>query len=113
LTSSLLEVLSAGVDLRTNLVDSSAKMHIRIGDCPEKLATAFILSDGVADSNYLSGFVHLIGFDFYFNGKSAIEIYAEVREDDFFKTETINQVWQHFPKSALKPLQASNVFLTG
>ncbi|MCZ8223495.1 MAG: DUF5838 family protein [Microcystis sp. LE19-84.1B] len=110
---SKLEVLSAGIDLRTNLVDSSVKMHIRIGDYPEKLATAFVLSDGVADSNYLSGFVHLIGFDFYFNGKSAIEIYAEVGEDDFFKPETINQVWQHFPKSALKPLQASSLFYTG
>ena len=113
MTSSLLEVLSAGIDLRTNLADSSLKMHIRIGDYPEKLATAFVLSDGVADSNYLSGFVHLIGFDFYFNGKSAIEIYAEIREDDFFKPETINQVWQHFPKSALKPLQASDLFFTG
>ncbi|MFM7883345.1 MAG: DUF5838 family protein, partial [Microcystis panniformis] len=110
---SKLEVLSAGIDLRTNLADSSVKMHIRIGDYPEKLATAFVLSDGVADSNYLSGFVHLIGFDFYFNGKSAIEIYAEVREDDFFKPEIINQVWQHFPKSALKPLQASSLFYTG
>ncbi len=78
---SKLEVLTAGIDLRTNLADSSLKMHIRIGDYPEKLATAFVLSDGVADSNYLSGFVHLIGFDFYFNGKSAIEIYAEIRED--------------------------------
>ncbi|MFM6741311.1 MAG: DUF5838 family protein, partial [Microcystis panniformis] len=110
---SKLEVLSAGIDLRTNLADSSVKMHIRIRDYPEKLATAFVLSDGVADSNYLSGFVHLIGFDFYFNGKSAIEIYAEVTEDDFFKPEIINQVWQHFPKSALKPLQASSLFFTG
>ena len=45
---SKLEVLSAGIDLRTNLADSSIKMHIRIGDYPEKLATAFVLSDGAA-----------------------------------------------------------------
>lgn len=55
----------------------------------------------------------LIGFDFYFHGNSEIEIYAEVQEDDFFKPETINLVWQHFPKSVLKPLQASNIFFTG
>ena len=48
MTSSLLEVLSAGIDLRTDLADSSVKMHIRIGDYPEKLATAFVLSDGAA-----------------------------------------------------------------
>ncbi|GCE62939.1 hypothetical protein MiAbB_04894 [Microcystis aeruginosa NIES-4285] len=110
---SKLEVLSTGIDLRTNLADSSVKMHIRIKDYPEKLETAFLLSDGAAGSNYLSGFVNLIGFDFYFNGKSEIEIYAEVGEDDFFKPETINQVWRHFPDSVLKPLQASSLFFTG
>lgn len=110
---SKLEVLSAGLDLRTNLADSSLKIHIRIKDYPEKLQTAFVLSDGAADSDYLSEFVELIGFDFYFNGKSEIEIYAELQEDDFFRPETINLVWRHFPDSVLKPLQGSNVFFTG
>jgi LynF/TruF/PatF family peptide O-prenyltransferase len=110
---SKLEVLSAGLDLRTNLADSSLKMHIGIKDYTEKLQTAFALSDGAADSDYLSKFVNLIGFDFYFNGNSEIEIYAEVKEDDFFKPETINLVWRHFPNSVLKPLQASNLFFTG
>ena len=110
---SKLEVISAGLDLRKNLDDSSLKMHIRIKDYPEKIQTAFALSDGAADSNHLSGFVNLIGFDFYFAGKSEIEIYAELQEDDFFKPETINLVWRHFPNSVLKPLQASNLFFTG
>ena len=110
---SKLEVLSAGLDLRTNLADSSLKIHIRIKDYPEKLQTAFVLSDGAADSDYLSEFVELIGFDFYFNGKSEIEIYAELQEDDFFRPETINLVWRHFPDSVLKPLQGSNMFFTG
>ncbi|TRU92195.1 MAG: LynF/TruF/PatF family peptide O-prenyltransferase [Microcystis wesenbergii Mw_QC_S_20081001_S30D] len=110
---SKLEVLSAGLDLRTNLADSSLKIHIRIKDYPEKLKTAFVLSNGAADSDYLSKFVELIGFDFYFNGKSEIEIYAELQEDDFFRPETINLVWRHFPDSVLKPLQGSNMFFTG
>ena len=110
---SKLEVLSAGLDLRTNLADSSLKIHIRIKDYPEKLQTAFVLSDGAADSDYLSEFVELIGFDFYFNGKSEIEIYAELQEDDFFRPETINLVWRHFPDSVLKPLQGSSLFFTG
>ena len=88
-------------------------MHIRIKDYPEKLDKAFALSDGAADGNYLKDFVNLIGFDFYFNGKSEIEIYAEVQEDDFFKPEINNLVWQHFPKTALEPLKASNLFFTG
>ncbi|NCS13495.1 MAG: LynF/TruF/PatF family peptide O-prenyltransferase [Microcystis aeruginosa G13-09] len=110
---SKLEVLSAGLDLRTNLADSSLKIHIRIKDYPEKLQTAFVLSNGAADSDYLSEFVELIGFDFYFNGKSEIEIYTELQEDDFFRPETINLVWRHFPDSVLKPLQGSNLFFTG
>lgn len=110
---SKIEVFSAGIDLRKNLADSSLKMHIRIKDYPEKLETAFLLSDGAADSDYLSKFVNLIGFDFYFNGNSEIEIYAELQEEDFLKPETINLVWQHFPNSVLKPLQASNLFFTG
>jgi len=110
---SKLEVLSAGLDLRTNLADSSLKIHIRIKDYPEKLQTAFVLSDGAADSDYLSEFVELIGFDFYFNGKSEIEIYAELQEDDFFRPETINLVWRHFPDSVLNPLQGSSLFFTG
>ena len=110
---SKLEVLSAGLDLRTNLADSSLKIHIRIKDYPEKLQTAFVLSDGAADSDYLSEFVELIGFDFYFNGKSEIEIYAELQEDNFFRPETINLVWRHFPDSVLNPLQGSSLFFTG
>ena len=88
-------------------------MLFRSKDYPEKIQTAFALSDGAADSNHLRGFVNLIGLDFYFNGNSEIEIYAELQEDDFFKPETINLVWQHFPNSVLKPLQASNLFFTG
>jgi LynF/TruF/PatF family peptide O-prenyltransferase len=106
-------VLSTGIDLRNNLSESSLKMHIRIEDYPEKLETAFALSDNTANSHYLGDFVSLIGFDFYFNGNSEIEIYAEVQEKDFFRPEINNLVWQHFPKTALEPLKASNLFFTG
>jgi len=65
------------------------------------------------DCHYLSNFVSLIGFDFYFNSESEIEIYAEVAEKDFFKPETQNLVWRNFPQSALAPLPASDLFFTG
>jgi LynF/TruF/PatF family peptide O-prenyltransferase len=106
-------VFSAGIDLRKNLADSSLKMHIRIQDYPEKLNKAFALSNGAANSNSLSQYSSLIGFDFYFNGNSEIEIYAEVSEADFFQPETQNLVWRNFPQSVLKPLKASNIFLVG
>lgn len=106
-------VLSAGIDLRQHLPNSSLKMHIRIQDYPEKLETAFALSDGAASSQYLKDFVSLIGFDFYFDGTSEIELYAEVAEADFYQPKTQEKVWRHFPESVLKPLQGSNLFFTG
>jgi LynF/TruF/PatF family peptide O-prenyltransferase len=110
---SKITVLSAGIDLRNNFSESSLKMHIRIKDYPEKLETAFALSDNTANSHYLGNFVSLIGFDYYFNGTSEIEIYAEVQEADFFKPEINNLVWQHFSKTALEPLKVSDLFFTG
>lgn len=106
-------VLSAGIDLRKHLPDSSLKMHIRIQDYPEKLETAFALSNGAANSQYLKDFVSLIGFDFYFDGTSEIELYAEVAESDFYQPKTQEKVWRHFPESVLKPLQGSDLFFTG
>ena len=106
-------VFSAGIDLRQHLPDSSLKMHIRIQDYPEKLETAFALSDGAASSQYLKDFVSLIGFDFYFDGTSEIELYAEVAEADFYQPKTQEKVWRHFPESVLKPLQGSDLFFTG
>lgn len=103
--------ISAGIDLRQDLADSSLKMHIRIEDYPEKLKTAFALSDGATD-NYLSNFVSLIGFDFYFNGESEIEIYPEIQEGDFSKPEVQHLVQRYFPKS-LNPLQISKSFIIG
>jgi hypothetical protein len=38
---------------------------------------------------------------------------SELQEDDFFRPETINLVWRHFPDSVLKPLQGSSLFFTG
>ncbi|MEO1376279.1 MAG: DUF5838 family protein [Cyanobacteria bacterium J06635_10] len=108
---SKVQVISAGIDLRGNLAESNLKMHIRIEDYPEKLKTAFSLSDGASD-NYLSNFVSLIGFDFYFNGESEIEIYPEVKEEDFSKPEVQHLVQRYFPKS-LNPLQISKSFIIG
>jgi Family of unknown function (DUF5838) len=76
------------------------------GDCSLEVSCK-IESDKLIASRFL------LFFKDYFNGKSEIEIYAEVQEDDFFKPEINNLVWQHFPKTALEPLKASNLFFTG
>nr|AFK79989.1 putative prenyl transferase [Microcystis aeruginosa PCC 7005] len=107
---SKLEVLSAGLDLRTNLADSSLKIHIRIKDYPEKINQALSLTIDGDDLTAVRDFLSVVGFDFYFDGRSAIEIYPEVKEEDFFKPKTQEKVWQHLPKFVLEPLQVTNLF---
>nr|6PGM_A Chain A, PirF Geranyltransferase [Microcystis aeruginosa PCC 7005]6PGM_B Chain B, PirF Geranyltransferase [Microcystis aeruginosa PCC 7005] len=107
---SKLEVLSAGLDLRTNLADSSLKIHIRIKDYPEKINQALSLTIDGDDLTAVRDFLSVVGFDFYFDGRSAIEIYPEVKKEDFFKPKTQEKVWQHLPKFVLEPLQVTNLF---
>ena len=106
-------VLSAGIDLRSNLAESSLKMHIRIKDYPEKLDQALSLASNAEDLISVRPFLSLVGFDFYFNGRSEIELYPEIQAEDFAKSETQNLVWRHFPKFVLDPLEVTGSFLVG
>lgn len=105
-----------GVDLRENLADSSLKMHLILADYPEKIATALAL-DG---KNYSDTFrwiatqtVHLIGFDFYLDGRSEIELYAALSEQQFHQPPVRSLLEQSFSSAVLKPLQGSDQFYTG
>ena len=103
-------VLSAGIDLRNNLAESSLKMHIRIKDYPEKLNKALFLTSDSEDLISVRRYLSVVGFDFYFNGRSEIELYPEVQEEDFAKPETQDLVWRHFPKFVLEPLKVTSLF---
>lgn len=107
---SKVEIMNAGIDLRENLADSSVKIHIRIKDYPEKLDKALSLNNDSEDLVSLRHLLNVIGFDFYFDGRSAIELYPEVAEEDFHKPETQNLVWRHFPKFVLQPLEVTRLF---
>jgi LynF/TruF/PatF family peptide O-prenyltransferase len=103
-------VFSTGVDLRNHLADSSVKMHIRLEDYPEKINQALLLTDDPNDLLSVRDFLSVIGLDFYFDGRSAIEIYPEVVEADFLKAETQEKVWRHFPRFVLEPLEVTSLF---
>lgn len=107
---SKITVFSTGIDLRTNLADSSLKMHIRLKDYPEKINQALLLTSDSDDLIAVRDFLSIVGFDFYFDGRSAIKIYPEVAETDFFKPETQDKVWRHLPKFVLEPLKATSLF---
>lgn len=107
--------LTTGVDLRQNFTDSSLKMHIIIEDYPEKVETALAL-DG---NNYAAlrsiglQFVSTIGFDFYLDGHSEIELYVKLTEKQFQQPDIQAFLKQRFPPSVLQPLKAASLFYIG
>lgn len=115
--------LSTGIDLRSNLKESSLKMHLRIKDYPEKVDAALRLSsiDQISWDllNSLSQFIPQtqlipqIGFDFYLDGRTEIELYLELFEEDFMKPEIQKFLQKRFPKSVLTPLEDSEIFHIG
>jgi len=112
---SKMSVLSTGIDLRQNLADSSLKMHITIEDYPEKIATAFSLAKLPRDKFHqiLLSSVSLIGFDFYLDGRSEIELYASLKEEEFNSPHVQSFLTKNFSDAALKPLPASSAFYMG
>jgi LynF/TruF/PatF family peptide O-prenyltransferase len=111
---------TTGIDLRKNLADSSLKIHFRIEDYLEKLETSLALSgDSISSlikelpSYPLTKLIPQIGFDFYFNGSSEIELYLEVGEDNFQHSEIKKFLWRRFSTMALEPLKASSMFHLG
>lgn len=105
-----------GLDLRDNLADSSLKMHFILVDYPEKIATALEL-DGRNHSDAFRWIametVHLIGFDFYFDGRCEIELYAALSENQFQQPAIRSLLEQSFSTAVLNPLQCSDQFYTG
>ena len=113
---SKLRRFTVGVDLRQNLADSSLKMHIVLDNYPEKVATALAL-EGNHYSDELRWIalqtVHLVGFDFYLNGRSEIELYSELTEEQFQQPQSRALLEQSFPPAVLEPLQVSDLFYIG
>ena len=110
--------ITTGVDLRPNISDSSLKIHIRLNDHPEnlkKIEAALILdgNDSTAQRWIALQTVHLIGFDFYLNGRSEIELYCELTEEQFQQPDIKSFLKQTFPPFVLEPLKVSSVFFTG
>jgi LynF/TruF/PatF family peptide O-prenyltransferase len=107
---------TVGVDLRQNLADSSLKMHIVLDNYPEKVATALAL-DGNHYSDALRWIalqtVSLVGFDFYLDGRSEIEFYSELTEEQFQQPQIRALLEQSFSPAALEPLKVSDAFYTG
>lgn len=107
--------LTTGIDLRHNLADSSLKMHIVLENYPEKVDTALALEGNSSDALRPIALqsTSVIGFDFYLDGRSEIELYVELKEERFQQPAIQAALKQSFPPSVLQPLQASDMFGLG
>jgi 4-cresol dehydrogenase (hydroxylating) flavoprotein subunit len=77
------EALVTGVDLRKPGAGSRLKIWFKLGDYPQKVEQAFELGSASASLRPLqirAGL--LVGFDFCFDGRSAIKIYTRVERAD-------------------------------
>jgi LynF/TruF/PatF family peptide O-prenyltransferase len=69
-----------GIDIRTDFPESRLKMWFMLTDYPEKVERAVALHGDDCDVTRLK--LHdefLVGFDFRFDGRSAIKLYPDVR----------------------------------
>lgn len=103
-----------GIDLRHHLSESRLKLFIRIGDYPEKMALAKHLCNINQESEALlrSDTLH-IGFDFYLDGRSAIELYPELKKDELNQPAIYHHLKTMLSPEALKPLPLCSLFGIG
>lgn len=112
--------LTTGIDLRRESpAECSVKIHFRIKDYLDRVNRAISLSEGdfglLADfpKPLLANYIPQIGFDFYFDGRTEIELYFEVLKVDFNDPTIIQYLWSKMPPVALAPLQDTAVFHLG
>ena len=76
---------------------------------------ALALHGNAADASFWANLdaIPQIGFDFYLDGRSEIELYAELIEERFQQPEMQTLLQQMFPPFALAPLKGSDIFHIG
>ncbi|NER99685.1 MAG: LynF/TruF/PatF family peptide O-prenyltransferase [Symploca sp. SIO1B1] len=111
---SKVQTVLVGVDLRHELHESRLKLFIRIGDYPEKVTLAKKLCGDSPQLQQLLRYDTLhIGFDFNLDGRSAIELYPEVKKEEFKQPEVYQKLTEILSLAALKPLAISNLMGIG
>ncbi|WP_293123803.1 LynF/TruF/PatF family peptide O-prenyltransferase [Microcoleus sp. bin38.metabat.b11b12b14.051] len=113
---SKVEGLQTGVDLRPEIPNSRLKLIFRIKDYPERLETAIALNRDCDTEEFRALLIYsvlVIGFDFFLDGRSEIELYPEIQRADFQRIDVQQRLLQVLSLPALQPLEASNVMMVG
>nr|BCR82584.1 prenyltransferase [Microcystis aeruginosa] len=107
--------LMLGIDLRRDLSDSRLKIGLTIEDYPEKQKAAVILNnniDEVTSNLLISNRLH-IGFDFYLNGRSEMELYPHIMQQDFQKLDVQQRLSKVLSPPALQVVPACTRICVG
>ncbi len=104
-----------GVDLRKELLASRVKFWLVIQDYPEKRETAIALSSTTEELRELISCTSLlvIGFDFFLNGSSTIELYPRILRDELEKVKVRQLLAKFISPPALQLLENCWAFALG
>lgn len=120
ITSGKIMGISTGVDLRPKLEDSSVKIHVMIYENSEELVSTAITLDGgyypVELVQVLLKDCRTIGFDFFLNGHSEVELYCYSSDSKGFthKGEYLRYyIQKNFSQKVIYLLDKADIFIAG
>jgi 4-cresol dehydrogenase (hydroxylating) flavoprotein subunit len=102
-----IEAVVTGVDLRKPATGSRLKIWFKLRDYPQKVEQAFKLGSSSASLRQLqirTGL--LVGFDFYFDGRTAIKIYTRIERADLYDRAARIRLASVLPEPVLVHLES-------
>ncbi len=108
------DMVSVGVDVRPELKRSRIKLFLSIRDYPEKIAIAIALCGEKRDwEKLIINGTLLVGFDFFFNNKAAVEVYPTFYPADLDRLDVQAYLTSRLPARALPLFYESRVVQIG
>lgn len=113
-TKKITQIL-VGVDLRREHLASRVKFWLVIQDYPEKRKTAIALGDTTEELRALIACTSLlvVGFDFFLDGRSTIELYLRILQDELKTVEVSRLLAKFISAPTLRLLENSWAFALG
>ncbi|WP_414567368.1 DUF5838 family protein [Nostoc sp. CCY 9925] len=114
LDTSKVDMVSFAIDVRPEVRHSRIKLYLTIKDYPEKIATAIKLCGEQRDwKNLIINGMLLVGFDFFFDNRSAVEVYPTFYPTDLQRSDVQAYLTSILPVKALPLLNESTCVQIG
>ncbi|MGL4377136.1 MAG: DUF5838 family protein [Microcoleaceae cyanobacterium] len=106
--------VSFGIDVRPEPRHSRIKLYLTVKDYPEKIATAIALCGEQRDwENLIVNGMLMVGFDFFFNNRAAVEIYPSFSSTDLQRPAVQSYLAERLPLRAFQILKESGSLQIG